>query len=399
MYAHSTYHISHADNCEGCTVERAEHMFSQLCSFVFPSLAQGLRVERDSLKRMEMLQVNVVLPNGHAELFTLPPSSTVHDLKTAAKRSFGRKCLRFITAKNRILLDPDKTLEAAEIEDGECLTAVVLQPQLAATHDAFALWCHGDSRVITWGDAQYGGDSSAVRDQLKSVQQIQASYLGAFAAILPDGSVVTWGDPRYGGDSLAVRDQLEGVQRIQATWRAFAAILADGSVVTWGDAHCGGDSSAVRDQLKGVQQIQATIGAFAVILEDGSVVTWGDARDGGDSSAVRDQLKGVQQIQATSAAFAAILADGSVVTWGDAHCGGDSSAVRDQLKGVQQIQASYLGAFAAILEDGSVVTWGDPRYGGDSLAVRDQLEGVQRIQATWRAFAAILARWICRYLG
>ena len=59
---------------------------------------------------------------------------------------------------------------------------------------------------------------------------------------------------------------------------AFAAILEDGSVVTWGDADCGGDSSAVRDQLRGVQQIQAThLRAFAAILEDGSVVTWGDA--------------------------------------------------------------------------------------------------------------------------
>ena len=56
----------------------------------------------------------------------------------------------------------------------------------------------------------------------------------------------------YGGDSLAVRDQLKGVQQIQATSRAFAAILDDGSVVTWGGQHSGSDSSAVRGQLKGV---------------------------------------------------------------------------------------------------------------------------------------------------
>ena len=106
---------------------------------------------------------------------------------------------------------------------------------------------------------------------------------------------------------MAVRDQLKGVQQIQATHRAFAAILADGSDVTWGDADYGGDSSAVRDQLTNVQQIQATWnGAFAAILEDGSVVTWGDARFGGDSLSVRDQLKGVQQIQASHSAFAAI---------------------------------------------------------------------------------------------
>ena len=151
--------------------------------------------------------------------------------------------------------------------------------------------------------ADRGGDSSAVRDQLKGVQQIQATG-GAFAAILEDGSVVTWGDEDSGGDSSAVGDQLKRVQQIQATMGAFAAILADGSVVTWGDEDLGGDSSEVRDQLKDVHQIQATGRAFAAILEDGSVVSWGKEDAGGDSSAVGDQLKGVQQIQSTEKAFA-----------------------------------------------------------------------------------------------
>ena len=215
-----------------------------------------------------------------------------------AQRAFGKKNLTFITAKNRVLMDPDKNLQEAEIEDGERLTALVLQLRLAATQKAFALWHHDGYEIATWGDSRRNANSSAVRYQRKGVQHIQACY-GAFAAILADGSVVTWGDPFRGGDSSAVRDQLQGVQHIQATYAAFAAILADGSVVTWGDAERGGDSSAVQDQLKGVQQIQATSGAFAAILEDGSVVTWGNADYGGDSSAVRDQLKGVLHIQAS----------------------------------------------------------------------------------------------------
>jgi len=55
----------------------------------------------------------------------------------------------------------------------------------------------------------------------------------AFAAILADGSVITWGSKAFGGGSSAVRDQLKGVQHIQATVSAFAAILADGHVVLW----------------------------------------------------------------------------------------------------------------------------------------------------------------------
>ena len=123
--------------------------------------------------------------------------------------------------------------------------------------------------------------------------------ISAFAVILGDGSVVTWGDGDCGGDTSTVQDQLKNVQQIQASRRSFAAILADGSVVTWGSASYGGDSSAVQDQLKNAQQIQSCQLAFAAILADGSVVTWGSASYGGDSSAVQDQLRNVQQIQAS----------------------------------------------------------------------------------------------------
>ena len=85
-----------------------------------------------------MLKIKVALPNGHAELLTLLPSSTLQELKTVAQQAFGKMHLRLITAKNRVLVNFEQTLEEAEIEDGECLTALVLQPQLAATDGAFA---------------------------------------------------------------------------------------------------------------------------------------------------------------------------------------------------------------------------------------------------------------------
>ena len=46
-----------------------------------------------------------------------------------------------------------------------------------------------------------------MQEQLKGVQQIQATSR-AFAAIRSDGFVVTWGDADSGGDSSAVRGQL-----------------------------------------------------------------------------------------------------------------------------------------------------------------------------------------------
>jgi hypothetical protein len=67
------------------------------------------------------------------------------------------------------------------------------------------------------------------------VQKIQSTW-HAFAAVLAAGSVVTWGDPDFGGDSSQVQDQLKNVHQIQATESKFAAILFDGSVVSWGSS-------------------------------------------------------------------------------------------------------------------------------------------------------------------
>ena len=229
-------------------------------------IADVFKSHQEMMSQMLHINVQITLLNGHAyEIQSLLPSSSVRVLRMAAQRAFGQKHLRLITGEKRVLVNFEQTLQEAQIKDGECLTVLVLQPQLAATREAFALWCHGDSAIITWGGADFGGDSSAVQYQLRGVQQIQAT-LRAFAAILADGSVVTWGHQRYGGDSSAVQDQLRGVQQIQASQSAFAAILSDGSAVTWGDQGCGGDSSEVQDQLRGVQQIQVATSAFAAIL-------------------------------------------------------------------------------------------------------------------------------------
>ena len=182
-------------------------------------------------------------------------------MKISAERSFQQGFLRLVTADGRILGNPTEDgqsllrLLSEGLREEECLTAVVLQAKLATEKmgpcgegGAFALWCSGGNRIITWGHPDYVADSSAVQDQLRNVQQVQGT-LGAFAAILADGSVVTWGHQEYGGDSSAVQDQLRNVQQVQGALGAFAAILADGSAVTWGYPDCGGDSNAVQDQL------------------------------------------------------------------------------------------------------------------------------------------------------
>ena len=60
----------------------------------------------------------------------------------------------------------------------------------------------------TWGDAEYGGDSRGVAEQLSSGVQTVVGNGFAFAAVKVDGSVVTWGQARTGGDLRGVAEQL-----------------------------------------------------------------------------------------------------------------------------------------------------------------------------------------------
>ena len=129
-----------------------------------------------------MLRVNVALPSGRREGISIPSSSTVGHLRTLTQKAFGQGFLRLLTAEGHVLSDHVKSLQAAGIEDGDNITAFAQQKvQLASTGGAFALWRCGGDTVVTWGAQDSGGDVSAVQDQLRSVQQVQASQM-AFAA-------------------------------------------------------------------------------------------------------------------------------------------------------------------------------------------------------------------------
>ena len=202
------------------------------------------------------MQLEVSLPSGRCETVTVSQSGTVADLKRAAQESFGQSFLRLAAPDGR-LLAPTMPLPLSGLQNGDSLTAVALQPKITATRSAFALWCEGGDRIITWGHPDFGGDSPGVQDQLRNVQQISGTF-GAFAALLAEGTVVTWGHPKYGGDSSRVQAQLRNVKQICGTASAFAAILEDLTVVTWGSRGRGGDCSRVQHRLKNVQQICGT---------------------------------------------------------------------------------------------------------------------------------------------
>lgn len=184
------------------------------------------------------MTIVVTLPSGRSEGLSLPLTSKVGDLKILAQRALGSRFLRLVTADGRVLAD-DETLQSLDLEDGCQVAAISLQAKVSATRLAFAFWCCGGDRIITWGNPVMGGDSSAVQDRLRSVQQVQGNN-SAFAAILADGSVVTWGHPAFGGDSSEVQDQLQSVRQIVAAGSAFAAIHGldqwlHGAILKWGE--------------------------------------------------------------------------------------------------------------------------------------------------------------------
>ena len=140
-----------------------------------------------------MKQIAVAFPSGRGERLLIPESSNVGDLRTLAQETFGQGFVKLVTANGVILTDATESLQAAGLEDGDHVTALAVEPILAASGGAFALCIRGGDRVVTWGRPAEGGDSSAVQGKLRGVQQIAATNQ-AFAAMLEDGSLVTWGN-------------------------------------------------------------------------------------------------------------------------------------------------------------------------------------------------------------
>ena len=162
--------------------------------------SEGIRLFLIRIVVMLVIRINVSFPSGSGETPSLPEHYKVGDLKLLAQRSLGKGFL----GGGNVLTNPMEFLQAAGIQEGDCLTAVVQQPKMTATEQAFVVWCCGGNKVVSWGASDSGGDCSTVQDQLTNVKQIQAAHR-AFA----------WGNRRKSGDCSRVQDQLKNVQQNQ----------------------------------------------------------------------------------------------------------------------------------------------------------------------------------------
>lgn len=208
--------------------------------------------------------------------------SLLAEVKVEAQEVFQCNFLRLNPEKRDLVMN--KSLKELGVEDGEILMATLQRPQIAATQRDFALFCHHGG--ITWGT-----ENSKVPMGMADMQQLTQveTTEGAFAA-LTDGKVVTWGCAVLGGDSSTVQEELVDIQKIWSTQGAFAAKRADGKIITWGDAKAG--CHRVRDRLGEVVEIYSAHVAFAAVVGvHRSVVTWGSPE--ASECHVQDRLYGV----------------------------------------------------------------------------------------------------------
>jgi len=171
-------------------------------------------------------------------------------------------------------------------ENPENLIGITLIHQIKQ-NKVFGYSSNGSGRMLTWQN----------HDAI-DVETISSTY--------EPGNVLTWGNQNDGGDSTAIQHQLKNIKMIFSTRLSFAALTTDGNVVTWGDEDTGSDSSSVQHQLKNIKMIFSTSSAFAALTTDGNVVTWGRQSYGGKSTAVQHQLQNIKMIFSNDYAFAAL---------------------------------------------------------------------------------------------
>ena len=76
--------------------------------------------------------------------------------------------------------------------------------------------------------------STEVKLQLESIKEIYSNNY-AFAALTKNGNVITWGNPDYGGDSSRIQNKLINIQNIYSNHNSFVAINICNEIISWGN--------------------------------------------------------------------------------------------------------------------------------------------------------------------
>jgi len=255
--------------------------------------------------------------------------------------------------------------------------------------------------VISCGSGGNGSsgsseDSETSISEVVRSEKIVSTYF-SFASLNSDGSVTTWGNSEWGGDSSKVRSQLNNVLEIYSTNSAFAAIKKDGTVVSWGDN--GGDSSDIEEELHDISRVVASNGGFAALRNDGKVFTWGYPYNYSEENTA-PIISEVTHLAASYSTFSAIKSDGTVVTWGSDSLGSYVPAIEELVNYAPEsdiLVPNAIDGYAAKLGSGDVVTWGNSASttGFSPESVINAL----KIMSSGRGFVALLPSGEAKYWG
>lgn len=218
------------------------------------------------------------------------------------------------------------------------------------------LWGENSSDTLADVKSLYSGPDGivAVRDDdsLTSDWKYGSTVVGdvssvfsndwAWAAIKKDKTVYTWGRSVYGGDSSAVQEQLQGVESITASSEAFAAVLETGAVVTWGNNNLGGESDYVQNELYDISSIEAGYGEFIALRGDGKAIKWGR----GEYEVIDDISAAISSVRSNASAIL-IRNDGTAII--------NDKEIQDFNKAVFTSSEGYI----ALTNNGELVANGD----------------------------------------
>ena len=140
------------------------------------------------------ISVEVRLLSGKRTCVNAGLDEEVGTLQLRAQAALGVRRGRLLDSSGGVL-DASTPVKTARLQNADSLTLHISRVQVCGGQHAFAAIL-GDGTVVTWGEPQSGGDSSAVQDRLQNVHQIQANDY-AFAAILVmdlslPGVVLAW---------------------------------------------------------------------------------------------------------------------------------------------------------------------------------------------------------------
>ena len=156
------------------------------------------------------MTVQIALLNGLTCELPLLPSSTVQDLRAAAHEAFGQNYRKLVTADKRILVNPQETLEEAEIWVWWILATNWTCDIRDREDPTISTWSHSDE-WLEWDHVLTVGSSLS---RMSHVQLAARIHHTRGLIEIPQSSP---GVVQNLADSSAVQNQLRDVQQIQAT--------------------------------------------------------------------------------------------------------------------------------------------------------------------------------------